>query len=140
MKQGTKRLDEVCEGVGVPPTMEFVDRMFVLVRMGWISEDDRAYSLTPEGARQLEAQGHRVEDVPKPRTSGLGRRPDETSQTSSSTPVPMFHARVERYGNPRAIPFTHEEMAEEAARLQNLKAMRKEEERRSAEMPPVVPW
>ncbi len=123
MKEGTKLLDEICESAGAAKTMEFVDRLFILVRIGWIHEDNRTYSLTPEGAKQLAAQEPPIGDTPKPSTMELGRRPDEPSQTSSSAPVPMFHVRVDRFGNPRVIPFTPEERARETNRQQDPRTM-----------------
>jgi hypothetical protein len=138
LKQGTKRLDEIGESVGVTPTMEFVDRLFLLARIGWVSEDNRAYSLTPEGAKRLDAQEHLAEDTPKLSTMELGRRPDEPSQTSSSAPVPHFRIFVDRFGNPGTRPLTQDERRAEENKVANRRMMLEQERRIQEEVTGVL--
>ena len=131
LEAGPMGFDDICNRVQSTDQTDTVNRLFALVRMNWVSEDNGVYSLTNEGSKQLEAVEPPVEDVPKLRTMELGRRPDEPPRISSSAPVPMFHVRVDRFGNPRVIPFTPEERAREASRQQDPRAMEEGWKRRA---------
>ena len=128
LKDGPMGFNGLRSRTQLPDPIDLVNRLFALVKLGLVCEDNGVYSLTNEGSKQLDAQEPPVEDIPKLRTMELGRRPDEPSQTSSSAPVPMFHVRVDSFGNPRVVPFTPEEKAKETTRQQNTKAMEAESE------------
>ena len=131
LKPGPMDFGDIRNRVQSTDQTDTVNRLFALVRMNWVSEDNGVYSLTNEGSKQLEAVEPPVEDIPKLRTMELGRRPDEPSQTSSSAPVPLFRISVDRHGNPQVILFTPEERAKERMRQQNLKVMEAESARRA---------
>ena len=110
--------------------VEAAQGLRALWKAGLVQEENRNYSITEKGEIALEAERTArtgMLDITNNQKE-LGRRPDEPSQTSSSAPVPPFHIRVDRFGNPRVVPFTPEEKAKETTRQQNMKAMEAESE------------
>ena len=97
LKPGPMGFGDICNRVQSAGQTDTVNRLFALVRMNWVSEDNGVYSLTTEGSKQLEAVEPPVEDIPKLRAMELGRRPDEPSQTSSSAPVPLLYFREHKH-------------------------------------------
>lgn len=95
-----KAFDSVVSLAGLKASIEVAQRLFLLIRTGWVSEFDHKYGITDNGIQALQTERLlRSQTAPFPK-----QEPEPSSAPSSarsSTLAPTFAIKVDRWGNPQ---------------------------------------